>query len=142
MAPHEAGVTIAMMTVVAAGMEDTVARAMMTAIAAHMAVVMIMDLAALIATPPAAETTDIAEMIAVAEANTTIAIVDAPAMVVMVTRRPQEILEIHMEVEPPMTAMTIGTLVVRLRFANLPRCGALCQIKGAHTITFHKVSGK
>ena len=116
---------------VAATTTVTVAHAMMIVIVAPMAVVTIMDPAELIAMPPVAAMTATAavEMIVAVVANTMVVTAGVQATVVMAIPRPQGILETRTEVEPLMIAQTIGTLVVDLRFANLSRCGALCEIK-------------
>ena len=91
-----------------------------------------MDLATLTGTPLAAEmiATAAGEMIVAAEEA--IMTASVLATVVMGTRRLLVRLVSPMEVELSMTAQTIGTLVVRLRSANLLRCGALCQIMRPH----------
>ena len=131
-------VTMTVGAVVTAAMEEVavmttaiVARATTTAIAALMADVTIMDPVESTVMPPAVVmiVTAAAVMIVVAVANTTAVMEDVQVTVAMVILRLQEILEIPTEVEPLMTAQTIGTLVVKLRFANLFRCGALCEIK-------------
>ena len=105
---------------------------MKTATIVPTGVAMTMDLAALTGTPLAAEmiATAAAEMIVAAEEATMIASV--LAMVVMGTQRLLVKLASPMEVELSMTAQTIGTLVVKLRSANLLRCGALGQIMRQH----------
>lgn len=54
--------------------------------------------------------------------------------------RLQGILEIPtVEVDPMTTILTIGTLVDRLRSANLLRCGALCEIMRPSLTTSNRV---
>ena len=106
---------------------------------ALMDVVTIMDPVASIAMPR------VAAMTATAAVEMTVAVVEAMtvnvlAMVVMVTQRLLGILATRMEVEPPMTVQTIGTLVVRLRSAKLLRCGALCEINVPEPTSTTRVS--
>lgn len=119
-------------TAVADTMIAIVARAMTIVTGARMAAAMITDPAVLTGMPQADVMTGIAAavgMIAVEAVNTMAAIADVLAMEATVIRHLQEMLAIRMEVELSMTAQTIGTLVVELRFTDLLRCGALCQIK-------------
>lgn len=131
-------VTMIVGVVVTAAMEEVaamttaiVARATTTATAVLMADVTIMDPVELIAMPRAVVMIAIAAAvtIVVAVANTTAATEDVLVTVAMPILRLQETLEIPTEVDPSMTALTIGTLVIKLRLANLFRCGALCEIK-------------
>ena len=121
----------------------TVAHATTIVTVAPMAVVMIMDPAELIAMPRVAAMTVTAavEMIVVVAANTMAVTAVVQATVVMAIPRPQGILETLTEVEPLMIAQTIGTLVVDLRFANLSRCGALCEIKAPTPATTQDFNG-
>lgn len=62
-------------------------------------------------------------------------------MRLMRSLRLRGMLEIPMvEVEPKTTILTIGTLVDRLRSANLFRCGALCEITRPNLSTFTELS--
>ena len=65
------------------------------------------------------------EMTIVVVVNPTVEMVDALQLMGMLL---QETLGTPMEVETKTSVLTIGTLVDRLRSANLLRCGALCQI--------------
>ena len=74
----------------------------------------------------------VAVMIATAAAEMTVVVAAAvavtiEAMVVTVTQLLGSLVT-HMEVEPPMIALTIGTPVVKLRSAKIHRYGALCKI--------------
>ena len=75
----------------------------------------------------------VAVMIATAAAEMTVVVAAAAvavtieAMVVTVTQLLGSLVT-HMEVEPPMIALTIGTPVVKLRSAKIHRYGALCKI--------------
>lgn len=136
-----AAMTATMIVAVATVAEDTVAMAAadvtMTAIvgtlATKIAIIVPMDvvtttgLVVLIVTPQAETTVTVAaEMTVVVVGATTTA-----SVLVMEATEIQRLLAMlasRMEVDLMTIALTIGTLVVRVRSANLLRCGALCQI--------------
>ena len=139
----EEAVDTAVTEEVAATTTTIVALATMIVTVAPMAVVTIMDLAESIAMPRVAAMTVTAavEMIVVVVAANTMAVTaGAQATVVTAIPRPQGILETRTDVEPLMIAQTIGTLVIDLRFANLSRCGALCEIKAPTPATTQDVN--
>ncbi len=136
---HGGAVLTATMTVVE-GMVEAVAM-MTTTVDLHVmmiASVVLMDvvtttaLATSIAMlhPAVKIATPVEETIAVVATSRTVAMVDDLAtMRLMGSLRLRGMLEIPtVEVDPMTTILTIGTLVDRLRSANLLRCGALCEI--------------
>ena len=130
----------AAMTTVTVGLHAT-----MIASVVLMGVVTIMALVALIAMLHQDVKTAIAavEMIDAAVMSlTAVEMADGRAiMQLMRSLRLQGTLEIPMvEVEPKTTILMIGTLVDRLRSANLLRCGALCEITRPNLSSFPKLS--
>ncbi len=151
MVRHVGAVSTATMIAVE-GMEEAVATrtatvdlpVMMIASVVLMGAVTTMDLVALIATlHPAAKTATAAvEMIVVAATSLTVEMADDLAIMrLMGSLRLQEMLENPtVEVEPMTTILTIGTLVDRLRSANLLRCGAPCEITRPNLSTTTELS--
>lgn len=95
-------------------------------------VAMTTGLVALIAMPQVAAAmiaTAAVEMIAAVVEATIVATIVPTAVAVAPATVTHRLLEMPMEVDPPMIVSTIGTPVARLRSAKLNRCGALCQIK-------------